>query len=99
MIFQLGTGESTQGRSRVDATSPPGNRRSIPDADSDPRSAAHLMERRVSCPVCAEVIGVYEPVLVPEHGEWRATSLAREPDLRHVEPALVHVACAPRRTS
>lgn len=52
------------------------------------------VDRSASCAVCSDVIGVYEPVLVPDHGEWRETSLAREPELRDGEAVLVHVACS-----
>jgi C4-type Zn-finger protein len=58
-----------------------------------------MVNRHVSCPVCAEVIGVYEPVLVPHFGTWRETSLAREPHLRHADVVLVHVGCSAELTA
>jgi hypothetical protein len=51
------------------------------------------MQTPVTCLVCSDAIGVYEPVLAAHLGDWRETSLAREPDLRRTDAVLVHVAC------
>ena len=54
------------------------------------------MSDSISCPVCNEAIGVYEPVIVIGEGLARTTSLAREPLLRRSGDTVVHRACAPR---
>lgn len=52
------------------------------------------MDRALSCPVCADVIGVYEPVIAFSGAATRRTSLAREPNLASSDEMLVHYACA-----
>ena len=47
----------------------------------------------VHCPVCVEVIGVYEPVYVIGGGRHRETSLAREPQLPSEEEIVIHHGC------
>ncbi len=49
---------------------------------------------RVYCPVCSEVIGVYEPAVVVDEARTRETSLAREPSLRTGEQLVLHRECA-----
>jgi hypothetical protein len=51
------------------------------------------MSRRLLCPVCGDVIGVYERLLVIAGGSVRASSLAGEPSLRSGEQVVVHHAC------
>jgi hypothetical protein len=51
------------------------------------------MSGRLLCPVCADVIGVYEPLLVIGAASARLSSLAREPVLRRGEDVIVHRAC------
>jgi hypothetical protein len=48
-----------------------------------------------SCPVCADRIGVYEPVAVLGNAAWRRTSIAREPLLEASGARIVHYACMP----
>lgn len=50
-------------------------------------------EERPTCPVCNDVIGVYEPILVVGHESGPPTSLAREPWLRADRCELMHAAC------
>lgn len=45
------------------------------------------------CPVCGDVIGVYEPLVVVAAGSMRTTSLAREPALGSGREVLVHRGC------
>jgi len=47
----------------------------------------------VRCPVCGDVIGVYEPICVVRAGSVRKSSLAREPVLGSGEEAIMHFAC------
>ena len=47
----------------------------------------------MACPVCGDVIGVYEPLLVVGAGSARTSSLAREPLLGGGEAVVVHLAC------
>lgn len=48
---------------------------------------------RLLCPLCGEVIGVYERVLVTGGASLRVSSLAREPSLRTSEDIIVHHGC------
>ncbi len=48
---------------------------------------------RVFCPLCGDVIGVYEPLLVVGGGAARGSSLTREPLLGSGEDVIVHRAC------
>ncbi|MGB0097875.1 MAG: hypothetical protein WBP81_35720 [Solirubrobacteraceae bacterium] len=52
------------------------------------------MENSFRCPVCAEVIGVYEPVIAVGGGAHRKTSLAREPELASGQEIIIHHGCA-----
>lgn len=45
------------------------------------------------CVHCAEVIGVYEPLVVRSHGEIRETSVAAEPTLPIPGAEHFHLAC------
>jgi len=51
------------------------------------------MTGRVLCPLCGDVIGVYEPLLVVGGGAARRSSLAREPLLGSGEDVIVHHDC------
>jgi hypothetical protein len=51
------------------------------------------MTDRVVCPLCGDVIGVYEPLLVVGGGFGRRSSLVREPMLGSGEDVIVHHAC------
>jgi hypothetical protein len=53
------------------------------------------MDYLPSCPVCADRIGVYEPLAVLGQTAWRRTSLAREPLLEGTRAQLVHYDCMP----
>ena len=57
------------------------------------------MSRRVLCPVCGDVIGVYERLLVLTGGSMRPSSLAVEPWLRSGEHIVVHHACGADRAT
>lgn len=48
----------------------------------------------VWCPVCGDVIGVYEPLVVVAAESMRTTSLAREPALGSAREVLAHRGCA-----
>ena len=48
---------------------------------------------RSYCTECGVVIGVYEPVIVVNHGVRRVTSLLNEPDLHDSGAELYHEAC------
>jgi hypothetical protein len=51
-----------------------------------------LMQERLRCRHCHDVIGVYEPIVIHAEGEWREASLLSE----QVEPPLgecYHRAC------
>lgn len=50
--------------------------------------------QRLYCPVCADVIGVYEPVVVIDQSRARHTSLANEPSLENGEQTVMHRHCA-----
>jgi hypothetical protein len=52
------------------------------------------MEGVLRCSACGDAIGTYEPVLVIEHGDARASSLAREPELASMPGKIVHRSCA-----
>jgi hypothetical protein len=51
------------------------------------------VSRRLLCPLCGDVIGVYEPVLVVGEGTARTSSLAREPHLASGEDVVIHRTC------
>jgi hypothetical protein len=51
------------------------------------------MMGRVLCPLCGDVIGAYEPLLVVGGGAARRSSLMREPSLGSGEEVIVHRAC------
>jgi hypothetical protein len=54
--------------------------------------ATHIF---ATCTVCGDRIGIYEPVSVLSQGTVRESSLAREPELRYQNEAmLMHPACA-----
>jgi len=48
------------------------------------------------CPVCNDVIGVYEPLLVVDAESARTSSLAREPPLGSGHGVIIHRACGSR---
>ena len=52
------------------------------------------VEHGLFCPVCGDVVGVYEPVVVSDSGFMRATSLAAEPRLSDGAEIVMHRACA-----
>ena len=52
------------------------------------------MEDILRCSACGDAIGTYEPLLSIEHGDARATSLAREPQVAAMPGDLVHRSCA-----
>jgi hypothetical protein len=52
-----------------------------------------LVSRRLVCPVCGDVVGVYERLLVITGGSARVSSLAGEPSLRSGEQVVVHHTC------
>ena len=49
----------------------------------------------LSCPICADVIGVYEPAVVARGDQRRRTSIAREPRLGSGQETVMHLGCAP----
>lgn len=51
------------------------------------------MSSPVICPMCGDVVGVYEPVLVVTTGFARMSSIAREPDLGYGGQVIMHQAC------
>ena len=51
------------------------------------------MTGRVFCPLCGDVIGAYERLLVIGGGSARLSSLIREPMLGSGEDVIVHQAC------
>jgi hypothetical protein len=55
---------------------------------------AAMSDKRLHCPVCDDVIGVYEPVVVIDQSRARNTSLANEPSLGHGEQIVMHGNCA-----
>jgi hypothetical protein len=52
-----------------------------------------VRDQRLRCPVCEEVIGVYEPIVVVEGGAWRRTSMLNEPMLDS-DQTVMHHHCA-----
>ena len=66
--------------------------------DGNPRALGDpsitMEPRRLNCPVCAEVIGVYEPVVAISGQQRRETSIAREPSLRASGDVILHQGCA-----
>jgi len=53
------------------------------------------MEGVLRCPICTDVIGVYEPVIAIGRGRHRMTSIAQEPDVRSGEDIIImHRLCA-----
>jgi len=53
---------------------------------------------RMFCPVCGDVMGVYEPLLAVSRLGSRITSLGREPLLRSSDELIVHLACGSDRS-
>lgn len=51
------------------------------------------MAARMTCEYCADVIGVYEPIVVVIEGEARETSRAAEPTLCSEHGERYHRAC------
>jgi hypothetical protein len=51
------------------------------------------MAQRTTCDHCAEVIGVYEPVVLVIDGKARVTSQAAEPTISSVPGERYHHAC------
>ncbi len=49
---------------------------------------------RVECVACRQVLGIYEPVVVRSSGEFRRTSLAKEPALAAGGVELFHPDCS-----
>ena len=62
---------------------------------ADGWSALRQLARVLSCPICADVIGVYEPAVVARGDQRRRTSIAREPRLGSGQETVMHLACAP----
>ncbi len=61
-----------------------------------PSSASILIvmrDQRLRCAICDDVIGVYEPIAVPESSGLRHTSLLNEPTLT-LEHGPMHRDCA-----
>jgi len=54
---------------------------------------ARTDDGRLLCARCAEVIGVFEPVIRHHDGSAHATSIAAEPDLDQAPGALYHHDC------
>lgn len=52
-----------------------------------------MTARRLACDYCAEVIGVYEPLVVVIDGEARETSRAAEPSVGAEPCELYHRTC------
>ena len=48
-----------------------------------------------SCPICEEVIGVYEPAVAFRDDQWRRTSIGAEPELSLGPETVLHLGCAP----
>ncbi len=55
-------------------------------------------DHRLRCPVCDDVIGVYEPIVVLEPGGLRHTSILNEPMLDS-DQIVMHRACAQNTSS
>ena len=69
--------------------------------DATPVSRADAREHegsRLRCPVCDDVIGVYEPIVVLEPGGLRHTSILNEPMLDS-DQIVMHRACAQNTSS
>jgi hypothetical protein len=45
---------------------------------------------RLHCPICANVIGVYEPTVVLDEHDVRHSSLAQEPSLAQSAAVVLH---------
>ena len=54
---------------------------------------ARTMQPCTFCPVCGDVIGVYEPLAVVRGESVRRTSLAMEPSLASGEEVITHASC------
>ena len=50
------------------------------------------------CPVCGDVMGVYEPLVVVGIGGTRITSVAREPSLCSSDELVMHLGCGSDRS-
>jgi hypothetical protein len=57
----------------------------------------NVRDHRLRCPVCEDVIGFYEPIIVLENSELRHTSLLNEPMLDSVQ-IVMHRDCARNTT-
>jgi hypothetical protein len=53
-----------------------------------------MRDERLRCPICDDVIGIYEPVVVIDQCRARHTSLTKEPSLGHGEQIVMHRHCA-----
>jgi len=62
---------------------------------ADGWSALRQLADVLSCPICADVIGVYEPAVVACDDQRRRTSIAREPRLGSGRGTVMHLGCAP----
>jgi len=62
---------------------------------ADGWSALRQLAGVLSCPICADVIGVYEPAVAGRDDQRRRTSIAREPQLGSGQETVMHLACAP----
>jgi len=56
-------------------------------------SIVQRVSHRLFCPLCGDVIGVYEPVMVVGGGTARTSSRAREPLVGSDEDVVLHRAC------
>jgi hypothetical protein len=59
-------------------------------------SILQIVEGTLTCRVCGDVVGVYEPVLLLGDSSSRMTSLAREPDVLSQAGLVVHRGCVSR---
>jgi hypothetical protein len=57
------------------------------------------MAPRITCDHCAEVIGVYEPVVLVTDGKARETSRAAEPAVGAERGERYHLACYVERSA
>jgi hypothetical protein len=55
--------------------------------------AARTADGRLLCARCADVIGIFEPVIRHHDGSTHETSLAADPDLEVAPGALYHYDC------
>jgi len=62
---------------------------------ADGWSALRQLADVLSCAICADVIGVYEPAIVARGDQRRRTSIAREPRLGSGQETVMHLGCAP----